>query len=312
LVVGNKFGKDFYLIINHVLNMSSTSKYLALIFIFVVLPGLFVFSFNSVTVQAMSVPPVPNFSIDIDDLSYDVPSSTTVNVDPFTGEETIITTPGYRVNEIRVTVEIENLPDRSYSTSGGDICKLYYRVQYKGHFEENWRTISLERQDDGAYHNFVGASNSQYTPVTCVFTNNTDKHLTLPPSGGQLDFRVQALYAYLFRYPEVDILGIETGWYLFEMVETQTGDWSSAQTITLTYESSQAVDRFQKLRQSLLIVVFGSVCIVVVLLAVITYLLRHRKYSSSNGNVEFVCEKRTYCLNNKNNLSFACCAAGFS
>ncbi len=195
------------------------------VFLFVLLlSGLFFAGFISVgEVQAVSKPSVPQFSVKLIDDSYDVPPTQTT--DPYTGET--ITQLGYRVNKISIRIEIKNLPDG-----------VYYRVQYKGHYEESWTTITSQWHTGFWSNDFVSASKSTYTDVYLSFDSGSS--YKLPPSGARLDFRVQALYAGRETWPEISPEGKETGWHYSKLVETQAGDWSSVQTLTLTYETSES------------------------------------------------------------------------
>jgi hypothetical protein len=232
-----------------------------------------------VSVYAVSKPSVPQFSVKFIDKSYDVPPTQTK--DHYTGKTT--TQPGYIVQEGKIEVTINNLPSTSYKTSNGYECKLYYRVQYTGHFEENWIPFSIMYYGTAGDYiaHFVESSSGKHTVVSQSFND-----FNTPPSGAQLDFRVQALYAYY------DPSTINHMSFVHEalLVEETSGDYSSIQTITMNYGSSSSTKPSQTANSSNtpttdlnnppqlnLIIVVVSVCVITVLLAVIVYQYRQSK-----------------------------------
>lgn len=56
---------------------------------------------------SIPTPSVPEFTLKYVDNSYDVPSSTTTTTDPYTGEQTITTEPGYHVANETIEVTIK-------------------------------------------------------------------------------------------------------------------------------------------------------------------------------------------------------------
>jgi len=110
--------------------------------------------------------------------SYDVPPSTTTTVDQYTGKETTITIPGYRVVQLKLAVTIKNQPFTSSTNEKGKSYRLYYIVEYKGHFGDEW-----ER-----FMRVTFQSNSGYTTITRAPPYYGD----VPAVGSQIDFRVEA------------------------------------------------------------------------------------------------------------------------
>lgn len=108
--------------------------------------SLLVFHITSTTVQATSKPSVPQFSAKFIDNSYDVPPSNTTVTDPYTGKETTTTTPGYRAEKYDLEITIKNQPFTSYTNADGYEYNLYYDVQVKGRFEENWKVFHSDSQ----------------------------------------------------------------------------------------------------------------------------------------------------------------------
>jgi len=142
----------------------------------------------------------------------------------YTGKETTITNSGYRVEKYDIEVTIKNQPFTPYTNANGYECNLYYDIQVKAHFGENWRSSE-------SYYPFdnIGQSSSKETVIT--FTLKDDGLWAKPPSGGQLDFRVKAYTGYWRAMPEIGFR--EPG-----LFREESSGWSDVQTITITYESS--------------------------------------------------------------------------
>jgi hypothetical protein len=195
-------------------------KYVALMLIIcLVASGLSVLAVPPVTAQAGYKPSAPQISsIKSVDSSYDVPPSSTT--DPYTGVTT--TYPGYRVNQMSIEVTIKNQPFTPYIDESekhpvygqnGKEFNLYYQVEVKGRFGENWRTF------DNAYN--VVQSNSGYTVVSGVADY---------VAGSQLDFRAKAMIGYKYNtvYDSAFVPGPVWGVGI-----TEQSDWSKVQTFTI-------------------------------------------------------------------------------
>ena len=193
--------------------MSSASKFLALTLSILLLSSLFVLTVTSTAIQATSELSVPQFSVKFIDKSYDVPPTRTT--DPYTGKT--ITELGYHVNDGWLEVTVRNQPFTPYTVGGSNRRDLYYYVEVKGHFggDNDWYSLYPSGTETG----YVQQSDSDYT----VLTNYSAWY----DSGTKLDFRVRAVVGYPWR--------VTLGWYMF--VEEES-DWSSVQTITITYGSS--------------------------------------------------------------------------
>jgi len=99
----------------------------------------------------------------------------------------------------------------------------------KGRFEENWRSSS-------AYYPFTNIQQSSSKETIVTYTlSDSGGFLAKPPSGGQLDFRVEAFTGY-WRDPTPgeSALGIREQ----ILVRDESSGWSSIQSITITYGSS--------------------------------------------------------------------------
>jgi len=198
--------------------MNSIDKTWTLLLIVLLLSSLLVLTVVPVNVQAVSKPSVPQFTVKFVDSSYDVPSSSTTTVDQYTGEKTTHTQPGYRVNQMKAEVTIKNQPFTAYTDENGNKINLYYTVEVKGHFGEDWKNFIID-------YNATVQSKSGYTVMSNVVSQGV---------GSKLDFRVQALVGY--EYDAVaesgslaGMYGI-TAWYVRSSV---TSDWSNIQTVTI-------------------------------------------------------------------------------
>jgi len=128
--------------------------------------------------QTVSKPSVPQFSVRIIGNYYYVPPTTTTTIDQYTGKEITITTPGYYKDEREVEVSIKNQPFKPYTDVNGKKYSLYYHVQRKGHFGDDWQTFWAS----------TFQSDSDYTILLDIYPY----YLPLPGEA-QLDFRVEAI-----------------------------------------------------------------------------------------------------------------------
>jgi hypothetical protein len=158
--------------------MKIINSFWATAFVILLLSSLIVFDCPCY-VQAAPKTSVPQFNIKFVDNSYDVPSSTTTTVDQYTGQEITNTKPGYHVDNRTIEVTIKNQPFTPYTDTNGIEFNLYFRVEVKGHFGEDWQAFGS---------GYIAQSSSDYTVVSC-----TVKYA----AGAQLDFRVIAVIAEL-------------------------------------------------------------------------------------------------------------------
>ena len=171
---------------------------------------------------AASSQPVPQFTLKHVDNSYDVPPTTTSTTDPYTGQTTTTTTPGYHVANKTIEAVIKNPAGASY-----------YNFRYKGHYENQWSYYPCTPNNYDAHNtespSAFPVSPSDYTTIELYFLPNS------VPQEGQIDVQVQALYGNYSQVHEGSIgammLGInETFNFYFE---GEAGDWSNTQTITI-------------------------------------------------------------------------------
>jgi hypothetical protein len=176
--------------------------------------------------QSTPKPSVPQFSIQVVDRSYDVP--TTYYTDPYTGKQ--VANPGYHVDDIRVEGKIKNQHFNPYtipnpnSTSSYDINRnidFYYNISYRGHFGGEWRKLHGSEDVDYLKQNY-----------TSEFTNfNASRYNALEfQDGSQVDFRVKA------------IIGFETwgfaGTWPYRILNGEDSGWSTILTVTISKDST--------------------------------------------------------------------------
>jgi hypothetical protein len=212
--------------------MDNTIKpFTLLLLLTILICGLFLHVLaNCSVVQASDVsdipnPSVPEFTVKLVAYPYDVPSTTTTKIDPYTGEETVITTPAYRVENRSIEIAIKNQPFTPYTDDWKDI-NLYYGVRVKGHFGEDWEELYSRYKSNPEAHPVQ--SSSEYTV------------LSLPanyPEGGQVDFQVRAILGYYY-----DELAGRPILPLYVLGSVGSSGWSSTQTLTIDWNTTITVD----------------------------------------------------------------------
>jgi hypothetical protein len=165
-------------------------------------------------------PSVPEFTLKYVDTSYDVPSSTTTTTDPYTGEQTVTTHPGYHVKNGTIEVTIKNQEFTPYPIDSQHTISLFYYVSYKGHYAEDWDYYPPSTYGREYSAIFIHQSTSDYTVVQFR-----------APSEGEMDFRVQAQIGYYNSSQEFyPVPGAPITIYTFN---GEVSGWSATQTITI-------------------------------------------------------------------------------
>jgi hypothetical protein len=159
-------------------------------------------------------PSTPHFTLAYVDHSYDVPAKTKSTTDPYTGQVTTTTIPGYHVKNFTIDVTIKN---QAYpaTINHGHNSTLFYDIRAKGHFESDdmfW--TAGDGMIEGAR---VVTSNSEFTIASIPVKGVTE--------GGAVDIKVQASLGYEYTY----YYGLTPmcGW------ASADSAWSSIQTFTL-------------------------------------------------------------------------------
>jgi hypothetical protein len=165
-------------------------------------------------------PSVPEFTLKFVDNSYDVPSSTTTTTDPYTGEQTVTTHPGYHVQNGTIEVTIKNQEFTPYSIDSQTTISLFYYVSYKGHYAEDWDYYPPSTHGREYSAIFIRQSTSDYTIVQFR-----------APSEGEMDFRVQAQIGYYTS--TVSYIAIPGAPFTTYTFNGEVSGWSSTQTIKI-------------------------------------------------------------------------------
>jgi hypothetical protein len=186
------------------------------------------------TVDSISKPSVPEFSVRIVAYPYDVPPETTTTIDQYTGKETTTTTPGYHVENKSIEIIIKNPSftpynltiDTRYDHETGEsytyylttTVNLYYNIEVKGNFGNDWTSVEIPpfSGDEGR------KSNAQLDSEYTVITIEADDY----PEDAVLDFRVQTLIGYYLPYGRN---AVTFGYDFYG----QESDWNDTQTITI-------------------------------------------------------------------------------
>ncbi len=199
--------------------MGNISKGFSLLLV-VILAVSSLMTVESATAQTLPTPSVPEFTVKFVDSSYNVTPSSSIN--PYTGQN--VTNEGYHVENKTIELIIKNQPFASYISNSQNIS-FYLNVREKGHYEENWTTI---------YHadnHFTSQSSTDYTTLTYSLDPNVPPWLNSNiPSGGQVDFQVEALIGSIHR----DFSQLMSPW----VFDGKESGWSNTQTVTIPATST--------------------------------------------------------------------------
>jgi hypothetical protein len=184
-----------------------------------------VFTVTPVSAQAGYKPSVPEFTVKLVDYSYDVPPSTTTTIDQYTGEKVTTTTPGYHIENKTIEITIKNQPFTPYTGTNGITYYLYYTVQSKGRFGEDWQNWGSTVQTKNPYGGgFIPSPEYSQGSIVSSSANGY-------ANGAQVEFRVEAIIGHYVPYNPDSMFPQ----YWFE-TDVSSG-WSSVQTITISGES---------------------------------------------------------------------------
>lgn len=209
--------------------MGKIGKIFALILtLTIAISSLAVLTVRPASAQSLPTPAVPEFTIRLVNNSYATQPTTTTSTDPYTGKQTVITTPGQGVTNEYVEVSIKNPAFTPYTINYHNIdnrtVNLYFNVRSKGHFSEGWSVVD-------EFQSQIEDYSSQYTTFS-LYRNNV-------PSPAQLDFEVQAVIGFLVNeydpeapLPPPDIWAPNFG------INGTVSDWSNPQTLTIPASST--------------------------------------------------------------------------
>lgn len=175
-------------------------------------------------------PSVPEFTVNVEEHPFNVAPVTSTN--PFTGNTTV-TQPGYVNQNISLVFTIENQP-YSYSAEN-NTYNLYYNIQAKGHFGQDWTQIVTSYQ---------ASNNSEYTVITTSPDNIQGYTQAVSPPYPQVDIQVEAFSGYQYwqwintgpaypsSLPQAGGPGTN-GFYSLLLTTNATSGWSNTVTITV-------------------------------------------------------------------------------
>ena len=111
------------------------------------------------TAIPIPTPSVPQFTLKLVNDSRYIQPTPTVTTNPYTGQQTVTTYPSQYVQDEYIAVIIQNQAFTPFS-SGGNSYDLYFDVQTKGHFSEDWTTYN-SGEGFSAFENY----SAQFTTV---------------------------------------------------------------------------------------------------------------------------------------------------
>jgi hypothetical protein len=173
---------------------------------------------EAVFAQSIQKPSVPEFTVELVDNSYDVPSydvPPTYGIDQYTGENITISegyhVEGYHVENKTIEITVTNQP----FVSSDEYTHFGYNVRVKGPFGESWTQLFpyTESQEVGPW-NLRFQSASEYTVISIPQDY---------PSGGTVELQVEAVIA--IGHP---FLNTNFGYW-----EYLTSGWSNTKAITI-------------------------------------------------------------------------------
>ncbi len=198
-------GKSFALALILVMAISSTS----------------LLAVKSVSAQLIPKPSVPEFSVQYVNSSFYLAPTYTTN--PYTGQNQTLSSGDFVKNQT-AQFTIKNQQFTSFKDTNGNNVSLYFSVRFKGHYEDNWQYYPNNPAIQGE-EQYILASNSEFT-----VTELPSWEFGTVPSGGLVDFQLQALIGYDYGVNGY-ASGYKTVYYYFNGT---AGDWSNTQTIAFT------------------------------------------------------------------------------
>jgi hypothetical protein len=158
---------------------------------------------------------IPEFTIQLADHSYDVPSTTTSTTDPYTGNITVTTQPSYHFENKTIDFTIPNQPHASGFVPHFYGVNLYYDIRTKGHFANDWEELYVFNVDTNT---LPVAPNASFTYVSIPRSNN---------SYGGVDFQMRAINGTIkATFPGIDS---PFGYWRYE-----ASGWSSIHTVNMS------------------------------------------------------------------------------
>jgi hypothetical protein len=176
------------------LSMGRTSKGFSLLFVTILAVSSLMTVENALS-QTIPKPSVPEFTLLVNDHSYDVPPSGHVNLNTGQFEKH----EGFYMKNGSIELSIKNQPFTSFSDSNGYQINLYYSIRVKAHGTNNWHYFPTDNPEE-----YVHADTSTYTTRVFKYSMNNFEYrsgaffdYSTFPSNGRVDFQVEAFIGYL-------------------------------------------------------------------------------------------------------------------
>ncbi len=244
--------------------MGCLSKGLALVLILIVaISTVSLLMVEPAGAQTLPKPSVPQSSINFAEHSYVVPEK--ISIDPFTGAKS--TMQAYTVINVTLTVTVTNSP-----------LATAYLLEVKGHYTSDWDYLTMDYSMGGIINITAFASSGAQTVITLSGSGGSQVELGFSdhwsitvPSGGKLDFRLEAING-------------EVGSRVFggSIYVGESSDWSPTQTITMPASSvsaSPTETQSADLTSTPAVPELSWLAVVPLLLSVLSFavIFRHRK-----------------------------------
>jgi hypothetical protein len=215
--------------------MAKFSK-LSLLMLLLILAAPSIQIIELTSADAIPTPSVPEFSLQLNDQSYDVPSTTTTTTDPYTGEQTVTTQPGYHVLNGTIEILVNHQVFTRHYDSDNRYIQLFLRIAYKGHFATSWKYYPGDFEGNSQYllASKFGSTNFRFGLGKDLFGGEDRTIFTLPTigggaAGGEVDFKVEAFIGYREKCEYTALSGLST----YDVYTGESSGWSNTQTITI-------------------------------------------------------------------------------
>jgi hypothetical protein len=206
-------------------------------------------------------PAIPEFTVKLDDRSYDVVNATGT----------------YHVEKQFVDVVIKNTgPLSFYAVVNDSIVKLYYNVRFKGH-NQDWENATISPNMAPSVLNYttvqfgVGSTNPDPGGFSIWLGNTT--------TSGKVDFQVLGVDGFYTKISDASPhCWRNSNFSVFN--ETGRSAWSDSQTISLDASTPNSSTDTPSNPNLILPATIIAAATIVILASALIYLTRHRKQSS--------------------------------
>lgn len=197
---------------------------------------------ESAFAQSVPKPSVPELNVTFVNHSYDVPSTTITTINPYTGDKIANTKDGYHIQNDSFVLSIRSQPLTTDDEVNGHSIRLFFIVQSKGHYSDQWRNLTyvgtslgLMSTNDGYAQKTMELSGNNGTTYSEEGGYNSYGYdgFVSGQYGGQVDFRAMAVVGYVVVVEDALNFFNARHPYHDELFALQSSGWSSTQTITI-------------------------------------------------------------------------------